>query len=97
MSYINEDHKYKLFINKILNEKELTNEINNIFNILLKDYFKNILNIPKIDFLSNILNDVKTILISQYTNKILENETLKIYYFQYRIIMKKNMISISKF
>ena len=77
MSYINEDNKYKLFINKIENEKEFSNEIDNIFNIILKDSFKNILNIPKIDFLSNLLNDVKTNLISQYSNKILENETLE--------------------
>ena len=77
MSYINEDNKYKLFINKIENEKEFTNEIDNIFNIILKDSFKNILNIPKIDFLSNLLNDVKTNLISQYSNKIIENETLE--------------------
>ena len=77
MSFINEDNKYKLFINKIENEKEFTDEINNIFNIIIKDSFKNILNIPKIDFLSNLLNDVKANLISQYSNKILENETFE--------------------
>ena len=77
MSFINEDNKYKIFINKIENEKEFTDEINNIFKIIIKDSFKNILNIPKIDFLSNLLNDVKANLISQYSNKILENETFE--------------------
>ena len=54
MSNINDDKKYKAFINIMKNEKEFKKELNNIFNIILKKNFKDILNIPKIDFLSKL-------------------------------------------
>ena len=74
---LNDKKKYNLFLAHIANEKEFTKEINNLFKIFLKDSFKNILNIPKIDFLSKLLKDVNSILVSHYSNKILENENLE--------------------
>ena len=74
MSYINDDIKYKLFINKLTNEKEFTKELHKLFKIKLKDSFKNILNIPKIDFLNKLSNDVNSILDERYSSKIFENE-----------------------
>ena len=77
MNFIEDENKYKSFLNKIENENKFTKELNNLFNIMFKDCFKNILNIPKIDFLSKLSKDVTSILIEHYTTKILENENLE--------------------
>ena len=77
MSLITEDNKYKLFLSKLEKGKGFTKEINNLYKILLKNSFKNILNIPKIDFLAKISKEINTILAEQYSNKIIENESLE--------------------
>jgi len=77
MSFVEDENKYKSFLNKIENENKFTKELNNLFNIMFNDCFKNILNMPKIDFLSKLSKDVTSILIEHYTTKILENENLE--------------------
>ena len=77
MELINEDTKYKLFINKISNEKDFKKELNALFKIELKNSFKNILNTPKIDFLNKLTKDVYKILTDHYSSKIFENNTFE--------------------
>ena len=89
MSYINDDKKYKLFINKFENEKEFKKELNNIFNIILKKNFKDILNIPKIDFLSKLSKEVNQILTEYYSSKIDGDENLERLLLSYSDIYEK--------
>ena len=89
MSYINDDKKYKLFINKFENEKEFKKELNNIFNIILKKNFKDILNIPKIDFLNKLSKEVNQILTEYYSSKIDGDENLDRLLLSYSDISKR--------
>jgi hypothetical protein len=77
MSFLNNDSKYKIFLTNIENEKKFSNDLYNIYKIILKDSFKNILNIPKIDFLNKLSKDVNSILVEQYSNKISDNQKLE--------------------
>ena len=77
MSFLNDDSKYKIFLTNIENEKKFSNDLYNIYKVILKDSFKNILNIPKIDFLNKLSKDVNSILVEQYSNKISDNQKLE--------------------
>ena len=86
---MNDDKKYKSFIDIIENDKDFTKELNNIFYIVLKNNFKDILNITKIDFLSKLTKEVNEILTEHYSNKILGDEKLDKFLLSYSDLYEK--------
>ena len=86
---MNENKKYKSFIDIIENNKDFSKVLNNIFNVVLKNNFKDILNIPKIDFLSKLTKEVNEILTEHYSNKILGDEKLDKYLLSYSDLYEK--------